>query len=136
MSIKRVQRFTVTLGTFNSGGNVYYSLGSAPTNGSITSTSNLASISSPASASRYIFVNPGVNFNPNKTFLTISYSGHSAPTNEMITARIYSNSGYPSSSTTSWNQIQLSQRGNWLVSSYGGGLPQNPSVSIEVVEFE
>lgn len=136
MGIKKVQRFTVTLGTFNSGGINYYTVGAAPTNGSISSTSNLATMSSPALASRYIFVNPGQNFNPNKSFLTVYFIGHSASTNESISARIYSNSGYPSSSTTSWNQVQLIQRGNWPVNTYSGGLPDNPSVSVEVVEFE
>jgi hypothetical protein len=136
MSIKKVQRFTVTMGTFNSGGIEYYTLGAAPTNGSISSTDGLATISSEGSAARFVFVNPGVSFNPNKTFLTISFSGHSASTNEGVFARIYSGSGYPSSSTTSFNQIQIYQRGNWPVSSYSGGLPTNPAVSIEVVEFD
>lgn len=131
-SIKRVQRFTVTTGTYNLDGTNYYTLGTSTISGSGYG----ATLSLPAPLARYCFINTSVAFNPNKSFLTVSFGGHSGSTNENISARIYSDSGYPGTNVTSWNSIQLSQRGNWPVSSYGGSLPDNPSVSIEIVEFE
>lgn len=133
-SIKRVQRFTVTTGIYNLNGTEYYTLGTAIL--SPSGYGNSASLQVDAPLARYCILNTSVAFNPNKSFITVSESGHSGSTNENFNVRIYSGSGYPNSQTTSFNSVQISQRGNWPVSSYGGGLPSNPSVSIEIVEFE
>lgn len=135
MGIKSVQRFSLKMGVANLSGTNYYTWGSAS---QISSTQGIpaASVSSDGAAGRFCFVTLGANVNPNKTFLTHSFTGHAAATNEAVEIRMYNASGYPSSSTTSFNVIQIISRDNWPTSSYQGSVSEAPQISVEVVEFE
>ena len=136
---KLVQRFTLTMGTYRTGGINYWTLGSAQIIDSVSSTDNSAYIFSPdGPAGRFCFVNLGRTVNPNKTFLTHSFSGHSSTSNERIEVRLYNwnqgvNPGYHSINDTEAYQIQLIHRDNWPKSSYGTEFA--PEITVEVVEY-
>lgn len=135
MAIKRVQRFTLTLGeAVFPGVGTFITVGA----GTLGSDDNNATLTVPQNEplSRFVWVDTGSAFNPEKTFLTFSTNGHAGSTNEGLQARIYSDSGYPSPETTSWNRIQIYQRGNWPVNPYKGNVETLPAITIEVVEFD
>lgn len=134
MSIKRVQRFTLALGEA-----VYPNVGTFLTVGAgeLISDDNNATLSVPSNEplARFVWVDTGVSFNPEKTFLTTSLNGHGGSTNEGIQVRMYSDSGYPPPGTTSWNRLQIIQRGNWPIDTYQGDVEPYPAITVEVVEF-
>lgn len=134
MGIKRVQRFTLTLGAA-----VFPNVGTFLTVGAGTlfPDDNNATLSVPQDEplARFVWVDTGVSFNPEKTFLTTSLNGHGGSTNEGIQVRIYSGSGYPPPGTTSWNRLQITQRGNWPIVPYQGNVEVYPAITVEVVEF-
>lgn len=137
-----VQKFTITMGTYTTGGLNYWTLGSAKIIDlanltSISSTDGSAYLFSPLGPSAlFCFVNLGRAVNPNKTFLKYSHSGHSRPGNQLAQVRLYnwngstSNSSYPSSLDTEAYQVQVSQRGLLPTSS-----DTPPEVAVEVIEY-
>lgn len=131
--IKSIRRFTISMGTYTTGGVSYWTLGSAT---SISSTDYVVQIYSPdGPAARFCFAHFPVPFNPHKTFLSWTTAGHSAGTQQSFKVRICGTNGYPPSSSTSFTQIQLTHYGNWPISSFNGGISTAPEISVELVEF-
>ncbi len=132
--IKSVRRFTVSMGKTTIGGVQYWTWGSAT---SISSTDYTLQIySSDGPVAKFCFVSFPVPFDPNKSFLTWSFTGHGASTRQNARVRICGTNGYPPSTCTSFTQIQITQFENFRVSTHAGTVPnENPSIDVELVEF-
>lgn len=133
-AIKSTRRFTISMGTYTTGGVVYWTLGSASV---ISSTNDDVRIYSPdGPAARFCFAHFPTPFNPHKSFLRWTTTAHSAGTKQNFKVRIYGTNGYPPSSSTIFTQIQLTHYGNWPKASFSGETYNNaPEISVELVEF-
>lgn len=130
--IKSIKKITVQMGVVTIGGEQYFTWGSAT---SISSNDYDVRIHSPdGSVAKFCFVYVPVPYDPHKTFITHSFTGHTGG-NQGCKFRIYGTNGYPPSSSTAHTQMQLTQSGNFPLSTFRGTVSQPPSVSIEIVEF-